>query len=343
MAKKYGKWTVQKSLDEGGQSVIFIATSEEDGNTSRALKRLKNRERLERFEREIEAVRGLSNRHIIKIIEYDIVGEAPFYVMPLYHAGNALKAGMHQATTSDKLRFFDEILEGMTAAHGKGIVHRDLKPENILVTGDRTPVIADFGICFVEDGERFTLTEEKVGNRDFSAPEVLEGRQEEVGTQSDVYSLGKLLHWLLSGKIVPRERQREPQYDLKKLLDDPQYEAITKLLDRMIVEQPEKRLADAASTLEEFRHVRQRMDLGANIPSADIEQNCVYCRDGVYRLDKSDVHQADGASESVEAVGITTFTPNRFRAMICDNCGNVQTFRIRSKSGGLNPNPWARK
>jgi serine/threonine protein kinase len=57
------------------------------------------------------------------------------------------------------------------------IIHRDLKPANILLrSSGGPPVVADFGLCYIEDGERHTLTEEAIGPRLFIAPELEDGR-----------------------------------------------------------------------------------------------------------------------------------------------------------------------
>ncbi len=344
MAKKYGHWLVKNTIDEGGQAHVFCVTREGGDDTLFALKRLKNSSRLDRFEKEINAVKKLTSRYIVEIVDCDVASAAPFYVMPFYPAGNAEKALMQTASPSAKLDFFEKILQGMESAHRAGVIHRDLKPQNILVTGDWEPVIADFGICYVEGGERCTYTEEVVGNRDFSAPEVLEGRQQDVSARSDVYSLGKLLYWLLAGRILPRERYREPGYDLKVVLGDTQFEAFTRLLDRSVTEKPDDRLADAAELLDAFGHMRELVRLGANTPSPDIDQRCIYCRDGFYQVPPHDTHPPDGSSpDPKNAAGITASSSNRFRVMICDSCGNVQVFKVGyDNPPGLKRNPWKR-
>jgi len=99
------------------------------------------------------------------------------------------------------------------------VVHRDIKPENILSTFETTPVVGDFGICFVDDDEHLTITEEVMGARFYCAPELRDGRlQPGIPPQAaDVYSLGKLLYWMLSyGRIFDREDHRKDEYLLGK-------------------------------------------------------------------------------------------------------------------------------
>src|SRR5262245_66381065 len=59
-----------------------------------------------------------------------------------------------------------------------------------------------FGICFIDDdGTRITLFDEAVGARRYTAPELEDGRADDVTPSADVYSLGKILYWLMAGHV----------------------------------------------------------------------------------------------------------------------------------------------
>src|SRR5205823_2998717 len=81
------------------------------------------------------------------------------------------------------------------AAHEKGIVHRDLKPANVLLS-DR-PLVADFGIAKVSDGER-TETGMTLGTPSYMSPEQAAGN--EVDARSDVFSMGTMLYEMMTGR-----------------------------------------------------------------------------------------------------------------------------------------------
>src|SRR6266545_1358942 len=104
---------------------------------------------------------------------------------------------------SSVYRAHDRLLERSVAlafAHGHGLVHRDVKPQNVLLNGDGRAKVTDFGIARSQDVEQgMTQTGTVVGTSHYIAPE--QARGEPVDEQSDVYSLGAVLHELLTGEV----------------------------------------------------------------------------------------------------------------------------------------------
>ena len=111
----------------------------------------------------------------------------------------------------------------MHKAHSQGVLHRDIKPDNVfLKSATGPPVVGDFGLSiFLETDNRITATQEAVGPRLYMAPELESGRVERVTTAADIYSLGKLLYWLFTGRVFSREAHREKQWDIKQHWNDP--------------------------------------------------------------------------------------------------------------------------
>lgn len=216
------------------------------------LERLKNPKRIKRFKREIEVVKKLSHRNIVELIAFNLESDKPYLVTEYCEGGSLTKTRRYWKNSPIKaLEIFQQICEGVAYAHGKGIIHRDLKPENIFLRTKKGPaVVGDFGICHVFDGQLVTLTNEVVGSRFYTAPELEGGRVQEPSRKCDTYSLGKILYWLLSdGRHLPREGYRELEWDLKGKNDDTPLgwnniymEHVNRLLlDNMIVANPEKR------------------------------------------------------------------------------------------------------
>lgn len=182
MPKKYGaRWETLESLGEGGQAHTFVVRDVQvEGTVRYALKRLKNTNRLERFRTEVDILRSLSHPNVIKLVDFDLENDPPYFVSELCEGGDLTN---YRSTYKDNapkaLITFIEICKGVAAAHEADVIHRDIKPANILFRTDEGPVVvADFGIAYVEDGERQTLTDEAVGPRNFIAPELEDGQAE---------------------------------------------------------------------------------------------------------------------------------------------------------------------
>ena len=87
-----------------------------------------------------------------------------------------------------------------------GIVHRDVKPENIIVDGDGSARLVDFDLSGPV-GERFD-SPVRIGTVAFLSPEAMLG--EALGTESDLYGVGLLLHWGLYGELPPEDMRGDP-------------------------------------------------------------------------------------------------------------------------------------
>jgi serine/threonine protein kinase len=333
MPTTYGdRWQVIESLGEGGQAHTFLVTDiRGEGKTRYVLKRLKNIDRLARFRREIEAIRSLSHPHIIQLIDFDLDADRPYLVTEYCSGGSLSKAGpFWHGSPSKAFEIFQDVCEAVAYAHAQGIIHRDLKPDNIFLRAEQGPaVVGDFGICYLEeDGTRVTITEEAVGPRYFMAPELEDGRVDDVSPKSDVYSLGKLLYWLLSGgKVFSREKHRETKWDLKDQnpssalgWNNVYMEHANRLLDRMIVSSPRERF-NVENVLILARQAVRLIEKEFNPIARNIGQRCTYCGQGVYVL------RAEN-NAGARNFGFTPTGAPVWRIFTCSLCGHVQVFRV---------------
>ncbi len=152
----------------------------------------------ERFVVEAHAAGRFSHSGIVTI--FDVREEPEPYLVMEYVEGQSLQQLMGRENRplplSTTLRLIQEVAEALHYAHAQGVVHRDIKPANILVTRDGHPKIADFGIAKLNQAE-LTMPGQVLGSPAFMAPEQL--TEEGVDSRSDLFSLGVILYYLLTG------------------------------------------------------------------------------------------------------------------------------------------------
>jgi serine/threonine protein kinase len=310
-------------------------------------------ERQERFKREIEALRALDDPHILKIVDYgsDDRG-APYLVTP--YCENGTLENLPAGTVIETVRQFLGICQGLAHAHEKGIAHRDLKPRNILLDAAYNPIVGDFGLCFLLDepasNERVTETMEVAAPRWFGAPELRDGRLEDMTLAGDVYSLGKLLHWMSSRRAFDRENHRGDRNRLGKgLADRREFELVHELLDRMVVENPLQRYQSASIAAEAVTGLIQVLEAKGRPILIDFAHRCSFCGQGEYKF-KNGPEDLERNAAAGQGMGLTAplvhpqpaqYSHNFFMVAICYKCSHVQLFRPDMVKGAREL--WVRK
>lgn len=268
------RWqAVKKGIGKGGQgSVHLVKDTKGEYSGKFALKELNSlrKKQVERFKNEIEAILKLDgNPNIVSIVDKTAFkNESPFYVMELADSNLFDIIIKKPVDINIKFKYFLQICEGVKSIHQNDIIHRDLKPQNILIKND-TAKISDFGICLiVEDINRLTAEKEVVGPRFYMAPEQEDGRNLDVDNRADIYSLGKILYFILSdGKIFNREKYMNREYNLSKLKDK-RYGLFTGLFSKSINQWKESRYSDVQDLTNDFIIIRDKF---LNHPKTKLE------------------------------------------------------------------------
>ena len=170
------------------------------------------RNMLRRFEREAQATAGLSSPHTIRVFDFGVTADRTFYYVMELLAGRDLETLVREfgPVPADRALFLlRQACHSLADAHARGLVHRDVTPANIYVCRmgleyDFVKVL-DFGLVKFNDQssmERTLMTgaHTTTGTPAFMAPEIiLEG---EVDQRADVYALGCVAYYLLTGQLV---------------------------------------------------------------------------------------------------------------------------------------------
>jgi serine/threonine protein kinase len=313
-------WKIERSLNEGGQGWTYLVRRATDENNSLfVLKRLKNRNRADRFVAEIKALKTLSHSGILSIIDTGEADGMPYYVAEYCENGDLSNWKPTNTTLLEKMKLFHQIADAVSAAHAAGIIHRDLKPFNILVRANGAMVVGDFGLCIHlndQDG-RLTTLNEPVGPRNYIAPELEDGRLEDPEASADVYSMGKLLYFMLTAKSFSREKHRIAPFDLLHPdggIPEAGIHFVYELLDKTIVADPKARYKDAIALRDAIDGVIMKLESNANVLNLNVPQQCIYCHAGHYRV-------MQGTSPDQHNL-----------KLVCSNCGNFQEFVSQNTS-----------
>jgi eukaryotic-like serine/threonine-protein kinase len=93
------------------------------------------------------------------------------------------------------------IAEAIHYAHSQGVLHRDLKPPNVIIDASDQPRVTDFGLAKRVRGDfGVTVTGQVLGSPNFMPPEQTSAKSGKVSPASDVYGIGAILYYLLTGR-----------------------------------------------------------------------------------------------------------------------------------------------
>jgi serine/threonine protein kinase len=321
--KLYGdRWKIDNEIGSGGQSKVFLVTDTlSSDNSTFALKRLENPNRLERFKTEIEVMKKLNGYpNIVQLIDHAIDNDgdkyATYFVSKYCKLGSLSFEKISNLSLIETLELYAEICAAIGYAHNQGVIHRDIKPDNILLDDDGiTPIVIDFGLGFDvgdDSAERQTVTQEQVGSRYFMPPELADGQTDNFSKAADIYCLGKLLYWMFKGRSYEREnRIYDVDKDLRLIYENKHafHFIYERIFEKTIKENPNERFQDANELAKEVKKMIEDIENDARYLDVKLSHKCVFCKKGIYQF----------MSEERDAP--------EFKLMaICNNCGNDQSF-----------------
>jgi serine/threonine-protein kinase len=168
---------------------------------------------LRRFEREAQATAALSSPHTIRIFDFGVTADRTFYYVMELLAGRDLDSLVREfgAVPADRTLFLlAQVCHSLADAHARGLVHRDITPANIYACRmgleyDFVKVL-DFGLVKFNDQNVMETTlmtgaHTTTGTPAFMAPEIIVN-EGEVDQRADVYALGCVAYYLLTGQLV---------------------------------------------------------------------------------------------------------------------------------------------
>ena len=212
-----GKWHLDALLGVGGMAAVYAATHR---NGQRAALKVLHvdfaRERTvcERFLREAYVSNKIGHPACVRVIDDDVTEEGePFLVMELLEGEtvrDAWKRAGRAMPPADVLRIADVVLDCLAACHAIGVIHRDLKPANVFLTRDGEVKVLDFGVAQMRSAtnER-TAAGTALGTPAYMSPEQAMGLVDQLDGRADVFSVGAMIHALVSGQRINSGRTEQ--------------------------------------------------------------------------------------------------------------------------------------
>jgi len=263
IGQNLGRFTISDMLGKGAMGVVFLA---HDPNLKRdvALKILAKQfirsqtrtYRLEQFVREAQSAAKLSHPNSVTVFEIGQDKGWYFIAMELVTGGTMLdliRKYKRKAPIEVVCELVAQACDALSAAHKLGIVHRDVKPSNIMLTKDCRAKVADFGLVQMATQEKseFDLPSKAVGTPYWMSPEQCKG--ETAVPQSDIYSLGAVLYFALTGEVPYKAKNKRDilLQHVNAAVPDPRElrkdvpETLVRIIQRAMAKNPRERYQDA--------------------------------------------------------------------------------------------------
>ena len=161
----------------------------------------RDREFVERFQREARAAAGLSHPNIVAVFDSGSDDGTHFIVTELVE-GETLADRLRRdgpMPPAEAVAVAVDVARALAAAHERGLIHRDIKPGNVMLLPDGRVKVVDFGIARAAGSDTLTNTGVVLGSTAYLSPEQAGGQP--VDERTDLYALGCVLYEMLTGQV----------------------------------------------------------------------------------------------------------------------------------------------
>jgi serine/threonine-protein kinase len=268
-AERIGQYRLKEVLGGGGMGTVYLAEHvllrrpcaikvirpEQAGDPGTLL----------RFEREVQATATLTHWNTIEVFDYGHTSDGTFYYVMEYLPGINLEDMVRQhgpLPPARAVHLLRQVCQALREAHGIGLIHRDVKPSNIIAC-ERGGVydvakLLDFGVvkslAMPSDSIKLTTDGALAGSPSYMSPEQARGRTH-LDARSDIYSVGAVGHFLLTGKLVfERETAMETlqAHGYEPFMPGPEFRRhvpvrLQQIIRRCLMKDPALRFPDAAT------------------------------------------------------------------------------------------------
>ncbi len=283
-----GKYRLIRVLGRGGMGVVYEA---EHAMTRRrvAVKVLhahhkESSDAAKRFINEAQSAGRIQHPNVVEVLDAGEDADGSLYLVLELLSGQDLATQLmrvRRLEVADTLTIIAQVLQALVVAHRQGIIHRDIKPENIYltrsVTGDTVVKILDFGISKAIGGDQafapsVTQTNTTVGTPHYMSPEQARGERT-IDTRADLWAVGVVMFECLAGKVPFDGETYNDQ--IVRVITEPHEPLgdfdvpgeISRIVDRALEKDRNRRYAQAAQMLTDIRQFVQRHPEYSSVPA----------------------------------------------------------------------------
>ena len=215
------RYDILERIGEGGMGVVYLARDRELGREV-ALKVLRtpnpSSDERDRILREARILASLEHPGIAPVHDVGVLPDGRvFYVMKRIRGERLDGFARAGRSRAELLRVFRQVCDAVAFAHAAGVIHRDLKPQNVMIGAFGEVLVLDWGVAKLrgrgtelagavapkEVAGHDTSPGAVMGTPGYMAPEQLAGESNTVDERADVYGLGGILCFLLTGEHPP--------------------------------------------------------------------------------------------------------------------------------------------
>jgi hypothetical protein len=308
----HGKYEIIRLLGKGGYGATYEAKYREMLKQTFAIKETP---RLYCDDEEDEFLLNLNHPGIPKLYERFNIGDLHYIIMEFIEGENLQEIIHNRPQVGLEpliLKIAEQVCDVLAHIHAENVIHRDLKPENILVRRNGSVAIVDFGIAkrFVPGVQTRHLA--RAASQFYSPPEQYDTGKGVTDPRSDIYSLGAILYFLLTGRepIDANNRKfNEPLAPLPSQMNP----NISNRLEEVVVRAMSMKASDRYPNIGEMKKAL----LNAGVVSTRICPSC----GRIYRGVKNLCHKCGGPTNPLGGAANSPFV---FRSG--EKASNLQEF-----------------
>ena len=207
-------YQIIREIGKGGMGCVFEATDEHGQRVALKMmsaKAASQPDYRDLFEHEVESLRILDSPSVVRIVGSPFSDASGNLFLPMeYVEGRTLAQVVKQEGPFPEkraLELFGKVLDAFSYIHSRHCIHRDVKPSNIMLRSDDTICVIDFGIAKDSKTSTGKTIGRIVGTDGYMSPEQANGYN--IDTRTDIYSLGCLLHFMLTGVHAIQKKSNE--------------------------------------------------------------------------------------------------------------------------------------